>query len=222
LNPEQLAFVEACLLSRAAVKAADMANIWRAIQQGKPNEAHLNETYNNVLGVWHSVLDRSRLPIAHNDHTKGEAWLRYWHFRVLSGSAESFPGLFKFSQNSIGMHQTTAPQHLIEAVRLMMNETAPGVPAGEARAVYLLAAINRIHAFVDGNGRLARFVFNRELQQAGLQTILFLPDMRKTVVGCLDAAQYRNDFEPFQQALLQATSETRTLLEEFKELLGTI
>lgn len=222
LGPEQTAFVEACLLCRVADTAADMASIWRKIQKNPFDVSLLDEAQSNVFSVWRSVLDRNRLPIALNDLSKGEAWLRYWHFRVLSGTATSLPGLFKFAPNSIGIHRTTAPQHLIEAVRMLMNETAPGVPAGEARAVYMLAAINRIHAFIDGNGRLARFVFNRELQRAGLQTILFLPDMRKTVVGCLDAAQYQNDFEPFQQTLLEARSRTSVLLKEFNELLGSV
>lgn len=221
LDPVQIAFVEACLLCRAADKAVDMANIWRAIHMAQSNVSLLDEKQRNVFGVWRSVLDRGHLPIALNDHSKGEAWLRYWHFRVLHDKAAALPGFFKFSRNSIGVHQTTAPQYLIESVRMLMNETAPGVPAGEARAVYMLAAINEIHAFTDGNGRLARFVFNRELQQAGLQTILFFPDMRKTMTECLQAAQYQNDFKPFQQALLQARSGTKTLLKEFNELLGS-
>ncbi|MDZ4729034.1 MAG: tetratricopeptide repeat protein [Xanthomonadales bacterium] len=220
LEPELLAMAEACLLCRAADTGSDMANIWHAIRLGQSNVAALDDMQRRVLRVWRSVLDRRHLPTVVDDRSKGEACLRYWHFRIMAGSAASLPGLFKFTRNSIGLHQTTAPQHLIAAVRMMMNESAPCVPAGEARGSFMLAAISRTHAFVDGNGRLARFVFNGELERAGSQAMLFLPTMRKTLASCLDAAQYRHDFQPFQQFLLQARVGTRILLDEFKDRLG--
>lgn len=220
LDPEHLAFAEACLLTRAADTAAAMASIWHAIRLGQTDVSALDDQQREILSVWRSVLDRRHLPTVVDDRSKGEASLRYWHFRIMAGSATSLPGLFKFARNSIGLHQTTAPQHLIATVRTMMNESAFGVPAGEARGLFMLAAINRIHAFFDGNGRLARFVFNGELERAGSQAMLFLPTMRKTLASCLDAAQYGHDFEPFQQFLLQARAGTRILLDEFKDRLG--
>ncbi len=216
LDPQWLAFAEACLLCRAADTGSAMANIWQAIQPGQADVSSVDVTQLKVLKVWHSIMDRRHLPIVFDDCSAGEASLRYWHFRLLAESAASFPGLFKFTRNSIGLHQTTGPQHLIATVRMIMNESAPSVPAGEARGLFMLAAISRIHAFVDGNGRLARFMFNRELEQSGCQAILFLPEMRKTLTVCLDAAQYRYDFQPFQSALQQARAITRTLLDDFE------
>ena len=85
----------------------------------------------------------------------------------------------------------------------------------------MLVAICRIHGFVDGNGRVARFLFGWELECAGLPPVLWTPGLlKKGLVHCLDQALYSNNFEAFQHVLQQAQSQTETLLRDFSERLA--
>jgi hypothetical protein len=214
------AFVEACVLSRAADNADDMASLWHGLRQHEANSLSLSAVEQNLRDAWDAVLDRKSLSKVHFETGSGEAWLRYWHFRLFGRSAGHLPGLFKFAPNSIGVHQTTAPQHVISAIRTLLDEIYPALPAGLGRAAFVLASINRIHAFIDGNGRMARYFFGWELERAGLSTVLWTPGLRKALTDCLDQAQYWNNFETFQEVLQQAQNRTQILFRDFAERLA--
>ncbi len=222
LEQHQVAFVEACLLSRAADDAAEMVNLWQAQQLHQTDGRSLDAAGQNLRNVWNVVLDRQRLSPSHINQGNGEAWLRYWHFRIFDRLEGCLPGLFKFAPNIIGLHRTTAPQQVINSVRVLLDEIYPSLPAGLSRALLLLASINRIHAFVDGNGRMARFAFNWELEGAALPPLQWTPALRNALTLCLDSAQYQNDFEPFQECLQQVRNSTETLFGDFSKRLAQI
>jgi hypothetical protein len=196
-----------------------MAALWWQIQQN-PSELPSDPVTAKVYRAWQSVRDRRQGSVAAIKEHTGEAWLRYWHYRLAEDSPLYLPGMFKIAPNSIGLHATVAPQHLITSCSTLMNEIHPNQPVGMGRALFMLTAIARIHAFVDGNGRLARFVFSWELEQAGLPVILFHPDMRWTLIACLDQAKYGDDFSGFADKLETLTSRTRVLVKQFSERLG--
>jgi tetratricopeptide (TPR) repeat protein len=208
---QRTAFIEACLLSRIASDAADIAALWSQFSKDPAGKAVLPADQQPLLETWQAIHDRKTLGAGLQADGNGEAWLRYWHHRLFKSSTTVFPGLFKFAHNSIGLHQTTAPQCLVRTVRLLVDEIHPSLPAGPGRACFMLVAIAWIHAFVDGNGRLARFVFAGEMEAAGLEPILLLTQERKAMTDCQDQAQYRNDFRPFSSFLQQAQASTREL-----------
>jgi tetratricopeptide (TPR) repeat protein len=215
IRNEGLLFMEACVLSRAAESATDMQQLWSALHSGG-SETVWPAGMENPRRCRQIVHDRSRMIQDALTPGVGEAWLRYWHYRLFSNSPLDLPGQFKFAANRIGLHQTTAPQYLVRSVRLLLDEIRPSLPAGPGRAAFMLVAITRIHPFMDGNGRLARFAFNGELEQAGLAPVLFLPKMRKVLTSCQDQALYRHDFSAFNDLLEQARQQTLELLQEFR------
>ncbi|MSQ98626.1 MAG: hypothetical protein EXR85_04930 [Xanthomonadales bacterium] len=215
------AFVEACVLSRAADTVADMVKLWHDLQQPGTDFSGLDHTARELRETWSAVSVRQRLCAAQVNKGCGEAWLRYWHARLFRQSAACFPGLFKCAPNNIGLHETTAPQQVIRSVRFLLDELYPSLPAGLSRAAFMLVAMCRIHGFVDGNGRVARFLFGWELECAGLPPALWTPDLlKKGLVHCQDQALYSNSFEAFQPVLQQAQSQTETLLRDFSERLA--
>jgi cytochrome c-type biogenesis protein CcmH/NrfG len=212
---EELAFMEACVLSRAADTAEVMQQLWQTLHAGG-SETSWPAGLENPRRYRQLIYDRARLAEDAFSGGNGEAWLRCCHYLMFRGSPEDLPGQFKFAPNRIGLHQTTAPQHLVRTVRLLLDEIRPSLPAGPGRAAFMLVAITRIHPFVDGNGRLARFVFNGELEQVGASPVLFLPHLRKALTDCQDQALYRRDFSAFTQLLAQARQQTGELLQEFR------
>jgi len=220
LEVHQAAFVEACLLSRSAENVTDMFRLWQTIQQHELGKGLLDSAEQNLRDAWKAVIDRRRMGEVQFGSESGEAWLRYWHYRLFSGSPGSLPGIFKIAPNSIGLHRTTAPQHLIRTVRCLFEEIYPSLPAGPGRAAFILSAISRIHAFIDGNGRLSRFMFCWELEKAGLAPVLWTRALRKTLAHCLDQAQYDNDFTAFRQSLLEVQGSSSALLSDFSEKLA--
>ncbi len=222
LERHHAAFVEACLLSRTANNAAEMAKLWQAQQQHETEGRMLCSAEQNLRTVWKLVLDRQRLCALQTNQGYGEALLRYWHFRMFEKTAGYLPGLFKFAPNNIGLHQTTAPQQVIRSVQYLLDEIYSSLPAGLSRAALILTAIGRIHAFVDGNGRMARFLFGWELECAHLPPIQWTPDLRINLIHCLNEAKYENNFGAFQEGLQQAAKSTETLFRDFSERLAQI
>lgn len=205
-------FVEACLLSRSASNAADIAELWSQISLDPAGTAVSSFDNRSLMDTWQAIIERKAPLIRLQGNDNGEAWLRYSHYQLFRSTAANFPGLFKFAANSIGMQQTIAPQCLIKTVRLLLNEIRPSIPAGLGRACFMLLAINRIHPFFDGNGRLARFAFAGELEEAGIPPILLQRQDRQAMTECIDHAHYGNDFKPFADFLRQVQPVTRDLL----------
>ncbi len=207
------AFIEACLISRASEQASGIVRLWTQLQANLA--AAQRELPASLWNAWQAIRDRQAGQLLLSG-TNGEAWLRYWHYRLFQQSAEDFPGQFKFAPNSIGLHRTTAPQHLVQALRCALDELGPTVQPGFGRACFMLVAIAWIHPFVDGNGRMSRFAFAAEVESAGLPPVLLLTQARKDLTACQDQAQYRNDFAAFARFLRLAHGSTLELLQAVK------
>jgi tetratricopeptide (TPR) repeat protein/fido (protein-threonine AMPylation protein) len=206
-------FIEACLTSRTSEQAAGIARLWEELQ-AEPAGAR-RALPAPLEDAWQAIRDRQARLLSLSG-TNGEAWLRYWHYRLFQQSAADFPGQFKFAPNSIGLHRTTAPQHLVKAVRCALDEIRPTIEPGFGRACFTLVAIAWIHPFVDGNGRMSRFAFAAELESAGLPPVLLLTQARKDLTACQDQAQYRNDFAAFSRFLRLAHGSTLDLVQAVK------
>jgi Flp pilus assembly protein TadD len=135
----------------------------------------------------------------------GEAWLRYWHARLLAGEPGKRPGQFKLSANAIRDLPLTPPEHVAASLRLALRELAPALPLGAARGLFLYVAVNMIHGFGDGNGRLARFLLAWETGQASVRPLLVPLGARAAVARALDIAWLEGDAGPLEQAIRQAS-----------------
>jgi len=147
----------------------------------------------------------------------GEAWLRYWHARLLRDAPDKQPGQYKVAANAIRGLPLTPAENVPGTVRALLSELLPLVPAGLPRGMFLYIAVNMVHGFADGNGRLSRFLLAWETESAGLPPIVIPTTVRTQVARALDVAWLEGELNPFFQALKLAVTATDRLLRQLTE-----
>ncbi len=96
-----------------------------------------------------------------------------------------------------------------EAVRDMMPaffELLAGEPSAGVRAVLGHFFFVFIHPYMDGNGRMARFVMNAMLASGGYPWTVIRHEQRATYFAALDAASARSDIAPFARFIALAVA----------------
>jgi len=214
---EYLPYLEACLQCKLSTDLGVLAGLWLDVVEGCVDPG-LPQELQSVLRLQQAIKDRKACTEAQVGYAQDEALVRYWHYRLLKDLPEKLPGQLKVAPNSLGIHRTTPPECLHNALRYLMAELRPNVPAGWVRGIFMYSAINLIHAFIDGNGRLARFFLNLENESAGMPVVLLFPENRREIIKCLDQAHYKQNFEPYREVLKQAYTETGAYLEKFHRL----
>lgn len=205
-NTAALAFLEACTQCNLTGGFPEVVRIHAALEPPQPDPAAL-ETYARLRGIWQVNLDRERHPAELLAGPDGEAWLRYWHARLLQDVPHKWPGQIKLAPNAIGRLPRTAPEQVAGTFRMMHSEILPGLPTGVGRGIFLFVAVNMIHGFTDGNGRLARFLLAWEAEGAGLPAILVPIEFRAEVARGIDAAWLDGALQPLVDVLLTAHAE---------------
>lgn len=111
---------------------------------------------------------------------KAETYLRYWHLLATRGIADIVPGQFKMTRNQTraDLAKRRAEPHLAAGTfRRFISDIYAELPAGLPRGLVTIMAISDIHAFADGNGRLAMTWLNRELESTGQFPALFTREL---------------------------------------------
>ncbi len=105
-----------------------------------------------------------------------------------------------------------------EAVREMMPalfDLIAEEPSAAVRAVLGHFCFVFIHPYMDGNGRMGRFLMNAMLASGGYPWTIIRVDWRDRYMDALDAASTRGDIGPFAQLLTDAVqTEPPTALRE--------
>jgi Fic/DOC family protein len=147
---------------------------------GRSEDAH------DVLGTFELVNDlklRQRVP---RDAADLIALLRSHHALMLGARPSVGPGSFKERPNRAGgttfVHPDLVEGTLIEGFRYLKP-----LPAGLARAVFMMFLVSEVHPFSDGNGRVARVLMNAELTAAGQQRIVIPLSYRDNYLQSLRA-----------------------------------
>jgi hypothetical protein len=95
-----------------------------------------------------------------------------------------------------------------EAVREMMPalfDLITEEPSAAVRAVLGHFCFVFIHPYMDGNGRMGRFLMNAMLASGGYPWTIIRVDWRDRYLAALEAASTRSDIGPFAQLLADAT-----------------
>lgn len=124
----------------------------------------------DLIRYANAVASRDADPWPLVDATAWQAWLRWRHAQIAGHRLALRPGQFKLINNLVGnapQIPRTPPRRLPATLAAVVGELAPRVPSGARRAVFLYAAIGEMHPFQDANGRVARFLLNRLLVEAG-------------------------------------------------------
>ena len=135
------------------------------VPQGRFEDAH------DVLGTFELVdaaALRARVPTGLDDLL---TLLRSHHALMLERRPGVNPGAFKTRVNRAGgttfVHPDLVVGTLAEGYRYYES-----LPAGLAKAIFIMFLVAEVHPFTDGNGRVARVLMNAELSAVGEQRIV--------------------------------------------------
>ena len=148
----------------------------------------------------------------------GEAWLRYWHARLVGCDRYGRPGQYKLSTNLVDGHSTTPAECVAATLRLALREILPGLPAGWTRGLFLYIAVNFVHGFGDGNGRLARFLLAWATESAGAVPLTIPLELRSAAANALSAWWRGGDLRLLLELLQVAHDHTARDLERLQVL----
>jgi len=151
-----------------------------------------------------------------------DATLRYVHWLLLHGvdDAKYCPGHFKLQPNVVKgalTEQRASPEHVVGTVRHFYRELLPRVTAAEARAMSVYVMMAKAHCFIDGNGRVGRFLINRELEAGGSSPVLIPDSMAASLVEALHEIFKTRDIRPFMEEIRKARNFTRAFLQELAD-----
>lgn len=174
-RPEQpdslpaLSFIEAYFSNwiegtEFAVGEAEEIVFEGAIPEGRFEDAHdVLETFELV----NNPGQRARVP---DDSDDLLALLRSHHGLMLARRPAVRPGSFKAKPNQAGGTTFVHPD-LVEGTLSEGFRYLEPLPAGLARAIFMMFLVSEVHPFTDGNGRVGRVLMNAELTAAGQQRI---------------------------------------------------
>ncbi len=205
--------LEACTQARVAADSKTLDDCRDRLSQGMPAAAG-DGKHRSVPNILQAIRDRRSHHANLLGQGEGEAWLRYWHARLLRDSPECGPGQYKAIRNTIGADRPPPPQCVTGAMRHMLSGLRPAVPSGPARALFMHAAIAMIHGFGDGNGRLARFMQNWELESAGYSAVFFPGELHAELNEALWSMLGTGDPGPLASLLVRAHDHCGRLLAE--------
>ena len=127
-----------------------------------------------------------------------EAWIRFWHATLTWHRPRLASGLIKISSTWMTARplvRWTPPEQVAGTLRGLFTEVYPQFSPGPCRAAGAYFAVLELHGFVDGNGRLARFLANRELVAAGFHPMLLSDSMRRRLSNVLEMVRQRGDLQ---------------------------
>jgi len=185
-DPERLfAFFEAYFSNwiegtEFEVEEAERIVFDRRIPADRPADAH------DVQGTFDVISDptlRARVPADPDDF---ENLAKLIHERIMSGRPELHPGSYKQAPNRAGNTTFVAPDLVRGTLRegFALHQT---LPAGMARAIYVMFLLSEVHPFADGNGRVSRVFLNAELTAAGQCRVMIPLSYRDEYLAALRA-----------------------------------
>lgn len=167
-----------------------------------------------MLHYLRAIELRRTLPAPLTTAAAREARLRFWHAAIGQDDPEFFAGQVKPTPNFVSTNPTVArtpPFAVVGTWRSLLTEANDRAQAGPWRAALLYFAIVDMHGFRDGNGRLARFVLNVELEAAGYHPVVLSDAIVKSVAAALSAVRHMDDLEPLVDLFARASADTARL-----------
>ena len=164
------------------------------VPEGRFEDAH------DVLGTFELVDDpqlRSRVPSGPEDLLD---LLRSHHALMLGRRPAVNPGSFKLRPNRAGVTTFVHPE-LVEGTLIEGYRYYESLPAGLAKAIFMMYLIAEVHPFTDGNGRVGRVLMNAELTAAGEQRVVIPIVYRDNYLQGLRALSRNGDPQPLIRVL---------------------
>ena len=177
-----------------AVDEAEEIVFEGAIPEGRFEDAH------DVLGTFELVNDPDRRARVPNNPDALLTLLRSHHGLMLARRPAARSGSFKAKPNQAGGTTFVHPD-LVEGTLSEGFRYLEPLPAGLARAVFMMFLVSEVHPFTDGNGRLGRVLMNAELTAAGQQRITIPLSYRDDYLRGLRALSRNGNPRPLVRVL---------------------
>ena len=168
-----------------------------------------------MRGYVRALRQRRILALSEDSGVLWESRLRLWHALLTWEHPEILPGQFKFTLNCVStspLVRRARPEDVAGTIRRFYSGPYRNAIPGPWRAALVYFAIVDIHGFFDGNGRLARFLVNLELERAGFRPIILTDRAMRSGTATLTAVRELNDLEPLVDLFARASAETTALL----------
>ncbi len=160
----------------------------------RPEDAH------DVVGTFRAAVDTRRNRTVPRTADELIEISRSINALVLEQRPEKRPGEFKERANQAGATLFVQPE-LVEGTLRAGWSYYESLPAGFARAVFMMFLISEVHPFADGNGRTARLMMNSELTAAGVCRFIVPISYREDYLGALRALSRSENPVPLNRAV---------------------
>ncbi len=150
----------------------------------------------DILGTYRCVVDPVGRATTSTDPDELIKHLRARHLEIMRGRPDKRPGEWKTKNNQVSTYQFVEPE-LIEGTLRKGLEQIEQLPAGFARALYIMLIISEVHPFVDGNGRVARVMMNAELSAIQAARIVIPSVYRNEYISGLRRVSTNDDLGAF-------------------------
>lgn len=162
----------------------------RHLEADRPEDAH------DVKETFRLIADRHISSEVARDTPHFLDLLKRRHARMMASRHSIMPGVFKLKNNEFGTRTFVAPELVAETLARAWP-LSQALPAGPARALFLLFAIAEIHPFKDGNGRISRLSLNAELEHVGAARLILPTSLRLDYLSVLEALTTKHNPEPY-------------------------
>lgn len=162
----------------------------RNLTRKRPQDAH------DIMETYRLIVDAN---ISAEVPATGEGLLELLkrrHARMMASRSDVQPGVFKVKNNEVGSRIFVAPDMVPETL-IRGWKMAKSLPAGIARATFLLFVVAEVHPFSDGNGRISRLGMNAELESAGLARLIIPTSLRNDYMSVLEALTSNGNPAPY-------------------------
>ncbi len=187
----------------------------KKIPEERPKDAH------DIVATFNIVSDANEMRKVPKEQEELVAMIKGRHKILMADRPEASPGQFKERSNRVGESHFVRPSEVVGTMNKGF-ERYQELPAGLARAVFVMFLVAEVHPFVDGNGRIARIMMNSELCAEGLATIIIPTVYREDYLSALRALTRRDRPEPLIKMLARAHSFSNLAYSPYKKILDEL
>jgi len=167
----------------------------KIIETNKPL-ASRNDDSHDVLGTYQIVSNRREMSVIPNSSEEFISILIYRHKILLNSRPEKNPGLFKDRNNFAGS-TSFVDFNLVKGTLIQSFDFYKALENPFSKATYMMFVLSEVHAFLDGNGRMARIMMNAELTNAGQSKIIVPTVFRDDYLGSIRKLTRQGDSDPY-------------------------
>lgn len=187
----------------------------RKIPADRQKDAH------DIIGTFNILSDPNEMKKTPHNYLELESLIKERHYVLMHNRPEVFAGRYKEKPNRAGDTHFVHPDNIHGTLEQGFHRYQ-NLPAGLARAVFIMFMISEIHPFNDGDGRIARVMMNAELFAIKHSTIIIPNIYREDYLSSLRALTRRDRPEPLIKMLARAHSFSNLDFSIYKKALQQI